>query len=117
MTQRLRSLRQAVWAGDSTDPKQVGEALRDLYSWLSKVRIPDVVEVTNGLWASPFSVPVVTRPRIAILADARIAGTLQAVATSGGEWQTESDNKRISFTGINGLTNGTAYDLKFLVVY
>lgn len=117
MTSRLKSLRQGTWKGDAANPRDVGESFRDIYSWLSKVRIPDVVEVNGAVWTESFSIAVALRPKIVSLQDARLAGTLTGVDFSGGGQWTLTANDRVTFTRIQGLTPGTSYDLKFLVVY
>lgn len=116
MSARLQSLRQGIWTGNAADPKEVGEALRDLYSWLSKIKICDVVPVTGAVWSEPFSIAVALRPQIVVVSDARLAGTLEAVDAGAAQWESVA-NDRVSITRVRSLQPGVSYDLKFLVVY
>jgi len=116
MSVRLQSLRQGVWTGNAADPKEVGEALRDLYSWLSQLKICDVVPVTGAVWSEPFSIAVALRPQIVVLSDARLAGTLEAVDAGAIQWESSADN-RVSIARARSLQPSVSYDLKFLVVY
>ena len=118
--QRLQNLRKRVWSADAKDAiRELGEALRDLHSFVSKLTLCTVVETTGVVWSEPFSIGIDLRPRLVILADARLAGQLTAVATGALEWTHELSGQghRAKINRAVNLTPGTSYDLKFLVVF
>lgn len=118
--QRLQSLRHRVWSGDIQQVvSELGEALRDLHGFVSRLCLFDVIEVRSVVWAEPFSLGVDLAPRIVLLADARIAGSLSGVATGALDWQIElgTGGHRAKINRAVNLTPGQQYDLKFLVVF
>jgi len=123
MSTRLQSLRKRVWSAKADDAiREIGEAVRDLFGFLSKLTLLDVVEVRGVVWSEPFSIGVDLQPRLVILADARLAGTLVTVATGAVDWQLEfssssSATYRAKINRAVNLTPGQQYDLKFLVVF
>lgn len=117
MTQKLKSLRQRVWPAEQ---KELGEAVRDLHGFLQQLTRVDAPEVQNVVWAEPFSLPLEQKPKILMLADARVAGTLQSVDIGALDWTfdvQQSGAFRVRINRAATLTKGKSYDLKFLVVY
>lgn len=120
MSTRLQSLRKRVWSADAKDAiRELGEALRDLHSFVAKLTLCTVVEATNVVWSEPFSIGVDLRPRLVILGDARLAGQLTTVATGALDWTHElaGSAHRAKINRAVNLTPGQQYDLKFLVVF
>lgn len=120
MSTRLQNLRKRAWSSDaSTALREIGEALRDLHSFASKLTLCTVIECTNAVWSEPFSIGMDLTPRLVILADARLAGQLAAIDVGAVEWSHELGlgGHRAKISRVNGLQSGTSYDLKFLVVY
>lgn len=120
MSTRLQSLRKRVWSSDTAQAiREIGEALRDLHGFVSKLTLCTVVEANAVVWSEPFSIGVDLRPRIVLLADARIAGTLTSVAFGAIEWQSEvaGSSYRARIDRAVNLVPGRSYDLKFLVVF
>lgn len=119
MTALLKSLRKRVWPAEQRD---IGEALRDLHSFCERLTLCEVVPATNVVWSEPFALTLGQRPRIVSLEDARVAGTLDSVATGAIDWRVDSTVSSTSSTKIRinraaTLQPGKSYDLKFLVVY
>lgn len=120
MSARLQSLRKRVWSGDAAKAiQEIGEALRDLHGFVSKLTLSTVVEANAVVWSEPFSIGIDLRPRIVLLADARVSGTLTSVAFGAIEWQSEviGGAHRARIDRAINLTPGRSYDLKFLVVF
>jgi len=112
---RTKGLRSAVWAGDAANPRDVGEALRDISDQVARRSAVDVIERERVLWAEPFSFEAEARPRLVMLADARLGGTLEAVDIGAIAWSAEGG--RVQISSARTLRPGTVYDLRFLVVY
>lgn len=120
MSSRLQNLRKRVWRADDKDAiPSLGEALRDLHGFVSKLTLSTIVEATGVVWSEPFSVGMDLRPRLVILADARFAGQLTTVATGALDWTAElaGTQHRAKINRAVNLTPGQQYDLKFLVVF
>jgi hypothetical protein len=120
MSTRLQSLRKRVWNAEAKDAiREIGEAVRDLYGFVSKLTLIDVVEARAVVWSEPFTVGVDLSPRLVILADARLAGTLTTVATGALDWQLVPGGTgyRAQINRAVNLAPGQQYDLKFLVVF
>lgn len=113
---RLRSLRKAVWQDDKTG---VGEALRDIHGFCSRLTLCGVTETSDVTWSEPFSFSVETKPSLVILADAREKGTSGSTLLSALDWNVvvESGAYRVKINRATALAVGRRYDLRFLVVY
>lgn len=118
MTAKLRSLRRRVWPREQQD---IGEALRDLHGFCEQLTLCGKVPISNAVWSEPFSFALEQRPDIVLLADARVAGTLESVEVTGIKWTldvpTTGRGFRVRVDRAAGLQSGKSYDLKFLVVY
>lgn len=114
---RLKSLRQRVWPAEQRD---IGEAVRDLHGFCQHLTRCVVGQANAAVWAEPFSLSLEEKPQIVMLADARIAGTLDAVEIAALDWKLDvqtSGKYRIKINRCATLEPGKSYDLKFLVVY
>lgn len=117
MTAKLKSLRQRVWPAEQRD---LGESLRDLHTFCQNLTRVDSPEVQGVVWSEPFSLPLEQKPKIVMLADARIAGTLQSVDIGALDWTfdvQQSGAFRVRINKAATLQKGKSYDLKFLVVF
>jgi len=117
MTARLKSLRKRVWPKEQAD---LGESLRDLHSFCERLTLCSVGEANAVVWAEPFSLALDQKPQIVMLADARVAGTLESVDIAAIDWKFDvqtSGKYRIKINRCATLQPGKSYDLKFLVVY
>lgn len=117
MTAKLKSLRKRVWPAEQRD---LGEAVCDLHGFCQQLTRTDKLVVNNVVWSEPFSLPIEQKPDIVMLADARIAGTLQSVDIGGLDWAfdvQQSGAFRVRINRAATLQKGKSYDLKFLVVY
>jgi hypothetical protein len=117
MTAKLRSLRQRVWPEEQ---REIGEAVRDLHGFCQQLTRTDKAVMQNVVWAEPFSFALDQQPDIVLLADARVAGTLQSVAIGALDWVfdvQQSGAFRVRINRAETLQPGKSYDLKFLVVY
>lgn len=121
MTSRLQSLRKRTWSADPKDAmREIGEALRDLHGFVSKLTLGTLVEVNGVVWSEPFAIGLDLVPRVVFVADARIAGTLQSVnAGVLPDWQLDvsSTGPRARINRVVNLDPGKSYDLKFWVVF
>jgi hypothetical protein len=117
MTAKLKSLRQRVWPAEQ---RELGEAVRDIHGFCQQLTRCEVASATNVVWAEPFSLPLAQRPLIVLLADARVAGTLQSVDIGALDWTFDVQSSgayRVRINRAATLQSGKSYDLKFLVVY
>lgn len=116
MTQRLKNLRKGVWESDKSD---VGEAVRDIHGFCSKLRLVDVVSVTKVRWSEPFTFKVDAVPLIVLLADARVANSAKSVPVAAVDWThvIEDKENRVKVNRAPSLSAGESYDLRYLVVY
>lgn len=119
MTSTLKSLRQRVWPAEQKD---LGESLRDLHGFCEQLTLCGKVALKNAVWSEPFSFALERRPDLVLLADARQAGTVQAVDTGAIDWSIEVTptavaKYRVKINRAATLQPGKSYDLKFLVVY
>lgn len=117
MTAKLKSLRQRVWPPEQAE---LGDAVRDLHGFCSQLTRCEVATAQNVVWAEPFSLPLQQKPLIVLLADARVAGTLQSVDIGALDWAfdvQQSGAFRVRINRAATLTKGKSYDLKFLVVF
>lgn len=119
MSSILKSLRQRVWPAEQ---RELGESLRDLHGFCEQLTLCGKVPVANAVWSEPFSFAIERRPDLVLLADARQAGTLQAIDTGAIDWSLEmtptaATKYRVKINRAATLQPGKSYDLKFLVVY
>lgn len=114
---KLKSLRKRVWPAEQ---QELGEAVRDLHGFCQQLTRPEIASVTNVVWSEPFSLPLDQKPQIVMLADARVAGTLQSADIGALDWSVDvpkGGDFRVRINRASTLQKGKSYDLKFLVVY
>lgn len=117
MTAKLRSLRKRVWPAEQ---QELGEAVRDIHGFCQQLTRCAVAQVNNAVWAEPFSLSIDQKPLIVMLADARVAGTLQNVDIGAIDWAVDVQQSgafRVRINRAATLQKGSIYDLKFLVVF
>jgi hypothetical protein len=111
---RLPSLRKSVWDGDSANPRDVGEALRDLFTAVRGLLFSRIVEVNSVQWATPFAIANDHKPDAVRLVNARYAQ--QPTSLKCGDVAWDWFNNQIRVQAITTLYPGTTYDLVFMLI-
>lgn len=107
---RLKSLRQSVWRKD-VDGRDIGEALRDLYTAFRGLTEQELVEVSGVSWATPFHIASDHIPKAVLMVRGRLFQQPGVVANGAVDWTWINDQVRVD--GVSTLTVGVRYDLVF----
>lgn len=107
---RLKSLRQGVWTKE-VDGRDVGEALRDLFTAFRGLTEQSIVEVNSVSWAVPFNIASDHIPRAVTMVRGRLSQQPVVVSNGTVDWQWSGNQVRVD--GVSTLTIGTRYDLVF----
>lgn len=107
---RLKSLRKSVWDKD-VDGRDVGEALRDLYTAFRGLTETTLVEIPAISWAVPFHIASDHIPQAVIMVRGRISQQPTLVNNGSVDWTWINNQVRVD--SVTTLTIGVRYDLVF----
>lgn len=110
---RLRSLRTGV-APEKAEPRDMWEALRDLYQAFKGLLEIQIKRADSVVWAVPYYISADHLPDAVVLVRCRVAKQPVTVDVGAVDWTYTGTQIRVD--GIVGLTIGTSYDLVFQVI-
>lgn len=115
MSNRIKSLRFSIWGKDgNVSPRDIGEALRDLWTTLKVLTDVRLVKLDGFVWVTPFYIAADHIPAAVLLGLSRVhqQPTYAAGAFVGFTYTPQG----IRVDDVPGLTVGTSYDLTFVVI-